>query len=133
MKPCLTCGEPSDQTRCTEHRRDDHHLTAHERGYTAAWRRLSVKARRLQPFCTDCGAAQDLQADHTPEAWARHDAGKPIRLADIDVVCGPCNRTRGAARSTRKPLTRGDDPNRSGPTPDGKAQRAMKGVSGALR
>lgn len=125
MKPCLTCGEPSERSRCPEHRLDAHLLTRQERGYDSKWDRLSRKARRLQPFCTDCGATDDLQADHSPEAWRRHAARKPIRLRDIDVVCGPCNRTRGAARSKNKPLTRGDRPNTSGPSPEGKAQRAM--------
>lgn len=130
MKPCLDCGAPTDDTRCPDHRRDDHNHSAHERGYTAAWRRLSAKARKLQPFCADCGATDDLQADHTPTAWARHEAGKAVRLVDIDVVCGPCNRTRGAARGHGKPLTRGDTPSRSGPTPDGKAQRPLHTVGG---
>ena len=124
-KPCLVCGEPSDRSRCPEHRLDAHHQTAHQRGYNSRWRRLSAKARKLQPFCTDCGTTTDLQADHSPEAWRRHNAGKPIRLRDIDVVCGPCNRTRGAARGTTKPLTRGDRVTVSGPKPEGKAQRAM--------
>lgn len=125
MKPCLQCGEPSDQSRCPNHRLDAHHQTTHQRGYDSRWRRLSAKARRLQPFCTDCGTTTDLQADHSPEAWRRHNAGKPIRLRDIDVVCGPCNRTRGAARSKNKPLTRGDRPTTSGPRPEGKAQSAL--------
>lgn len=72
-----------------------------QRGYNYAWEKLSKRARRLQPFCSDCNATDDLQADHTPEAWERHEAGLPIRLQDIDVVCGPCNRERGAARGER--------------------------------
>lgn len=86
-RPCLDCGAPSASTRCPEHR-----------GYDSAWERLSKKARKLQPFCSDCGATENLQADHSPEAWARRAAGKPIRLKDVDVVCGPCNTARGQAR-----------------------------------
>ncbi len=52
----------------------------------------------MQPYCSDCGATEDLQCDHSREAWKRKTAGKPIRLKDVDVVCGPCNRARGAAR-----------------------------------
>ena len=37
--------------------------------------------------------------------------GKAIRLADVDVVCGPCNRRRGAARGNA--VTRGDAPSGS--------------------
>lgn len=126
LKPCLECGEPSEQSRCAEHRLDDHHQTAHQRGYDSRWRRLSEKARKLQPFCSDCGSTTDLTADHSPEAWRRHAAGKPIRLRDIDVVCGPCNRTRGAARGTTKPVTRGDGATVSGPRPEGKAKFASE-------
>ena len=106
MRPCIVCGEPSESERCDEHkiaRRDKpnggkHNQTATERGYDWAWRKLSERARQLQPFCSDCGATDDLQGDHTPEAWERKAAGKAIRLCDVDVVCGPCNRKRGAAR-----------------------------------
>lgn len=125
LKPCLECGEPSAESRCPDHRLDAHRQTAHQRGYNSRWRRLSKRARELQKFCSDCGAVDNLQADHSPEAWRRHNAGKPIRLQDIDVVCGPCNRTRGAARGTTKPLTRGDRVTVSGPKPEGKAQGRM--------
>lgn len=104
MTPCLDCGEPTDTSRCPEHTIKG---TATQRGYDAAWDRLSKRARRLQPFCTDCGATEGLQCDHLPEAWAAKAAGKPIKLTMVDVVCGPCNIARGAARG---PKTRGVDP-----------------------
>lgn len=107
LRPCLVCGEPAEGPRC-----DVHALrkpAAAARGYDAHWTRLSKRARRLQPFCTDCGATEDLQADHTPQAWERKAAGLAIRLADVDVVCGPCNRRRGAARGAS--VTRGEAPN----------------------
>jgi len=110
LRPCLNCGEPTQTSRCPEHTVDTD-PTATERGYDAAWKRLSARARRLQPFCLDCGATEDLQADHTPQAWARKAEGKAIRLRDIDVVCGPCNRARGAARG--RSVTRGDAPSAS--------------------
>lgn len=109
MRPCIECGEPSDNERCDEHRiprRDKpnggrHILNARQRGYDGLWDKLSKRARKLQPFCSDCGATHDLQADHSEEAWKRKAAGKPIRLQDIDVLCGPCNRKRGAARGEK--------------------------------
>lgn len=101
LKACSECGEPSDQARCQQHRPTDDKPTAQARGYDNAWNKLSARARRLQPFCSDCGATTDLQTDHSPEAWRRKAAGKPIRLADVTVVCGPCNRARGAARPGR--------------------------------
>lgn len=107
LRPCLTCGLPSAGPRCTEHTTTTKG-TARQRGYDTAWDRLSRRARKLQPFCLDCGATDDLQTDHTPEAWARRAAGKPLRLKDVQVLCGPCNRAAGAARGPS--ATRGDAP-----------------------
>lgn len=88
LRPCVVCGEPATGTRCSEHR-----------GYGSyAWTRLSKRARRLQPWCSDCGSTEDLQCDHSPQAWERAAQRKPLRLKDIDVVCGACNRARGSAR-----------------------------------
>lgn len=111
--PCMVCGELTDNgPRCPDCERADDRLrirhrpgkinhnqpAPEKRGYNKRWRRLSKLARRLQPFCSDCGATTDLQADHSPEAWRRHEKGLPVRLQDIDVVCGACNRARGPAR-----------------------------------
>lgn len=98
MKPCLECGELTDASRCPECRSKPTKPSAASRGYDSRWRALSVRARRLQPWCTDCGQTEDLQADHTPEAWARKASGLPIRLSDIVIRCGQCNRSAGAAR-----------------------------------
>lgn len=98
LRPCLICGEPSAKSRCPEHRPADRKASPRQRGYDAAWDRLSKRARRLQPFCGSCGSTEDLQTDHTPEAWERKAKGLPIRLQDVRVCCGPCNRAAGAAR-----------------------------------
>lgn len=128
MKPCADCGEPTEQSRCDEHRRE---ARRHERkdpekaaGYDWQWRKLSRRARKLQPFCTDCGATSDLQADHTPAAWARKERGLAIRLQDIAVRCGDCNRKAGAARGTNVTRTDGGGEGLAGKAhqPDAKAQ-----------
>lgn len=101
LKPCLTCGELSNETRCDQHRAVRVRLpkdSATSRGYDYAWTQLSKRARKLQPFCEDCGTTTDLTADHSPEAWDRKRRGLIIRLQDIAVVCRPCNTRRGAAR-----------------------------------
>lgn len=110
LRPCLTCGEPTSSSYCPECTPVpvDNKPQAHTRGYDEAWKQLSKRARTLQPFCLDCGTTEDLQCDHTPEAWARKAKGKPIRLRDVNVLCGPCNRRRGAARGPS--ATRGQDP-----------------------
>lgn len=108
LKPCLRCGEPTPRTHCDEHRPKPPPKSPRHYGYDAAWDRLSKRARRLQPWCLDCGATDDLQADHTPSAWQRKEQGLAIRLQDIAVRCGPCNRAAGAARG--KAVTRGNAP-----------------------
>lgn len=94
---CIICRPPRPRTAnriASEERRG----TPKSQGYGAAWRRLSRRARRLQPFCSDCGRTDELTADHSPEAWERQQQGLPIRLEDIDVVCKGCNSERGPAR-----------------------------------
>lgn len=124
MKPCLDCGEPSDQTRCPDHQLKDTR-DRRARGYDWQWDQLSRRARRLQKFCTDCGTTDNLQCDHLPSAWARKAQGKPVRLADVDVVCNVCNVKRGSARPGSRRATQGTRPEPTGPSTDGKAQRAL--------
>jgi 5-methylcytosine-specific restriction protein A len=108
-RPCIhpDCGELTLTGRCDDHRlrRTRKRPSATQRGYDSRWNRLVKHAIRLQPFCQDCGRTADqlpahdaLQGDHTPEAWARKARGLPIRLQDIAIRCGPCNRAAGAAR-----------------------------------
>ena len=93
LKPCVECGEPSADTRCPEHA-----------GYADyAWTRLSRKARRLQPWCTDCGSIEDLQCHHLPSAWERRAQRKPLRLNDVEVLCRDCNVARGSTRPDHRP------------------------------
>ena len=108
MRPCLDCGQPSESTRCPDCAAErnrvrgrgipDRKPSSRDRGYDWQWTKLSARARRVQPFCSDCGRTDDLQADHSEQAWRRKALGLPLRLQDIDVVCGPCNRARGRQR-----------------------------------
>lgn len=99
LRPCIECGEPCETGRCQDHQRvREHDIPTTARGYDTTWRKLSERARRLQPFCEDCGATTDLTTDHSPEAWKRKLAGKPIRLKDVAVLCRSCNSKRGRAR-----------------------------------
>lgn len=103
---CTRCQPQRERTTANERRRELDRPTREQRGYDWNWRQLSRRARRLQPFCTDCGNTDDLTTDHTPEAWQRQERGQVIRLTDIDVVCRRCNTDRGAARgkhSTARP------------------------------
>ena len=108
LRPCLECGRPSAESRCPEcapvKKREqargapDFKAPPAARGYDEVWRKLSTRARRMQPFCSECGATTDLQCDHSAEAWRRRAQGLPVRLRDVDVVCGACNRRRGRQR-----------------------------------
>lgn len=105
LKPCLVCGEPSESSRCPEHvLPSSPKQNTTERGYGWTWQKLSERARRMQPFCSDCFATADLTTDHSEQAWRRVAEGKPIRLRDVEVVCRSCNARRGRARP------RGDAP-----------------------
>lgn len=104
MTVCIDCGAPSSSTRCPDCQSEREGRTAarrgsrHERGYDRQWERLSARARRLQPFCTDCGTQEDLTADHLPHAWQKREQGHALTTADIEIVCRSCNSRRGATR-----------------------------------
>ncbi len=119
LRPCLGCGEPSPASWCLACRPPENKPSATARGYDWAWQKLSTRARRIQPWCLDCGTTVDLTTDHSTQAWARKAAGLPIRLSDVAVVCRPCNSRRGRARPT------GDTPTRGPSGPDPKARSGL--------
>lgn len=95
-RPCIDCGAITSGTRCVPcevvalRRRPRASATA--RGYDYRWRKLSERARRLQPFCAWCGATDDLTTDHrVPLAAA---GTRRPTLADVLVLCRPCNSSR---------------------------------------
>lgn len=94
---CETCTKTDERRRIREHTKQPT-KPPEQRGYDHNWRKLSERARRLQPWCTMCGTRDNLTADHTPEAWQRVNAGKPIGLEHVDVLCQSCNVKAGAAR-----------------------------------
>ena len=93
--PCRVCGTPSLEGRCPAHRPPDHRPSPSARGYDRAWRRLSRYVRALSPVCADCGATDDLTADHL--RWPATGPG------DVEVVCRACNSRRGARRVAGDP------------------------------
>lgn len=98
---CLAgCGRLTTATRCEpcrlarQRRRDAARGSAAARGYDAAWRRVVAAAIAEQPWCTYCGATEDLTGDHViPLA-----AGGTSDPSNVVVACRPCNSTRGARR-----------------------------------
>lgn len=143
LKPCIQCGVPSPETRCEDHRiehlaaKDEHRGSARSREYDAAWDRLSRKARRLQPFCSDCLTTQNLTADHKPSAWVRKAEGKPLRLSDVVVLCNDHNAARGSsrpgsARAQAALRNGGVDPLESACGPPGQADNPLHTPQGYL-
>jgi 5-methylcytosine-specific restriction protein A len=117
MRPCLDCGQviqpPSDDvhwlclcSECDGKRKANSPTKRGKRlskksgtalGYNQAWRRLSKEARRIYPYCMDCGTQDDLTADHLH--W-------PARtLLDVEVVCRACNSKRGPLRKSGKAVS----------------------------
>ena len=93
LKLCAVCGEPCPDYRCKAHQlARPVKAGREERGYNAAWRNLSERARKLQPWCSTCGTKDDLTGDHL--RW-------PAKtLADVDVLCRACNAAKGAPDDT---------------------------------
>lgn len=127
LRPCIECGEPTDAPRCEEcappRSQPTERAGTTARGYDRTWRKLSERARRLQPFCSDCGATADLTVDHSLQAWRRKAQSLPIRLQDVEVVCRPCNSRRGAAKPS---ATRGDTPGQGNRDPRGESEFASQ-------
>lgn len=47
----------------------------------------------MQPFCSTCGATDDLTIDHiTP----LHLGGDPYAITNLQVLCRACNGRKGA-------------------------------------
>lgn len=118
IKVCSDCGALTAAARCANCKPRETKKSATRRGYDAAWQRLSTRARRLQPWCSDCGAVDDLTVDHSKDAWEARGSGREITLDMVTVVCRPCNSRRGQARDL------GTRPVGNGEGPSGKAQFA---------
>jgi 5-methylcytosine-specific restriction protein A len=84
VKPCPDCK-----------RKRQRRPNSQARGYGSRWRSLSEKARKIQPWCSRCGATTDLTTDHRdPATKGRYD----LTLADVEVLCRFCNSSKGGKR-----------------------------------
>lgn len=115
LRPCLDCQTPARGPRCPDCRAvrarrvvSAKKPSASSRGYDSAWRRLSARAIRMQPWCSSCTATEDLTLDHSPEAWVARDAGRAITPDMVTVLCRSCNSAKGAARTLNSTTQGGD-------------------------
>jgi hypothetical protein len=78
---CLGCNQPTRNgprcPTCTKTRRQQYDQPS--------WRHLSKTVRATQPWCTWCGATNDLCADHIIPGHPEH---------GVRTLCRPCNTRR---------------------------------------
>lgn len=98
LKPCIKCGDLSEQGRCPDHRKDTR--IRRDRGqaaYDRTWRSLSRRARQAQPWCTDCRKPADTTDHIIPKSIA------PELVHAIENCaprCTSCNSRRGTTAYT---------------------------------
>lgn len=105
LRPCLVCGELSTGPRCPEHTLTDRRVRKDpgQAAHDPVWRKLSTKVRKQQPWCADCGAREDLTADHViPKSVAPQ---LVHAVENVAVRCRPCNSRRGATGFTNADAT----------------------------
>lgn len=63
----------------------------HDQSYGRRWRALSLATRQRQPWCSRCGAVEDLTADHLVPLSR---GGDP--MGPTETLCRRCNSSKGA-------------------------------------
>jgi hypothetical protein len=118
MRPCMDCGELTDigprcdacrpvASRARERARTSRDRgTFRERGYDSRWTYLSQRARRLQPWCSHCGALRTSPAT-TP--LKRGDGTTPASPSDCPISTFSAGSVAPAA-GDRAPPSTGDRP-----------------------
>lgn len=136
LRPCLRCGVPVAGTHCSDCQPTDVRVRHAIRSNPAAWKALSKRVRRVQPWCLDCGTTDDLCADHIiPLAVAEELA---LVEQNVTVRCRTCNGRRadqytaadaqGVLDALRRAFNR--RPTRAGRERIAVAERALAEVGG---
>lgn len=101
-RPCLTCGEVSEGSRCPEHTRDRESRRPRDKTHvhfnTARWKRLSARLRKMSPFCELCGATERLSVDHIARVQDRPEW--TYEVANLRILCLRCNGRLSAQSAT---------------------------------
>jgi 5-methylcytosine-specific restriction protein A len=77
-------------SRCPRHDRQ-HRPNANQRGYTYRWQQLVARAIDAQPWCSACGATEDLTGDHIHP----RSKGGQATIENVRVLCRSCNSRKG--------------------------------------
>lgn len=87
-KLCIECGTPTTLgTRCGPCGREKQRTrNAGRDHYDGPWQTMSKEAIARQPWCSDCGATDDLCTDHV----------HPRDPSLLDVLCRSCNSKKSA-------------------------------------
>lgn len=89
LRLCLDCQARTTGTRCppcqTRHQRERNQGAGYRR--TWSWQKLSKAARKAQPWCSVCGAVEDLVVDHVQNRSLTR---------GVMVLCRACNSRKGA-------------------------------------
>src|SRR5699024_2040843 len=89
---CIECGELSDGPHCDQHKPKPRNRS-HFRSNPAAWKQLSARLRRMQPWCTICGTSDDLTVDHIVPYDERPDLA--YEISNLQVLCRKHNSSKG--------------------------------------
>src|SRR5436190_8331841 len=93
LRFCLHCNTHHPGACPNKERRRG---SAHARGYTQQWKRVAKAAIAAHPYCAQCGATDDLTADHiTPVVKG----GKSV-MRNVQVLCRSCNSAKGGGGGT---------------------------------
>lgn len=96
LRPCLACGEPVAGSYCEDCQPARPSSSERDKPAVhrnpAAWKALSKRVRRLQPWCLDCGATEHLQGDHIIPVKIAPELA--LVVENVTVRCATCNGRR---------------------------------------
>lgn len=88
LRPCITCGEAVDGTRCPTCSRAKERERVRRGQRSHQWRLLSQRVRRRSPFCERCGSTVTLTVDHIKPVSM---GGAEYDEANLRVLCKQCH------------------------------------------
>ena len=106
-KPCRHPGCPNltYDKYCEVHARVDRRASAHERGYTSKWRRLSKLYLKAHPLCEECKRQGKLTPATVVDHIVPHRGNEHLRWSESNwqSLCKPCHdKKTGTYDSTPK-------------------------------